>query len=176
MLSFINMKCPACESVYTLSVEELNIVLLFKCYECGQHNVYVAGNVLQLDQKIMTEGTDEEKKKHIVETVQLFACEFAVNVFGNIDRIINVNVEVDLGQGRRKRRRVKRKSMQRKEISGGQEIHGEIRPSPSITHKNAPEISAEELRDFVKIDLNLIDKKWYFDKFFSVKNNYRFGP
>jgi Zn ribbon nucleic-acid-binding protein len=171
MLSFINMKCPACESVYTLSVEELNIVLLFKCYECGQHNVYVAGNVLALDQEKMTEGTDEEKKKHIVETVQLFACEFAGNVFGNIDRIINVNVEVDLEkQGRRKKRRVKRKSMQRKEISGTQEIHGS-RPLPSVTCKNAPEITEEEVRDFVKIDLNLIDKKSHFDRFFSGKNN-----
>jgi hypothetical protein len=163
MLSFINMKCSACDAVYTLSIEQLNIVLLFKCYECGQHNIYVAGNILELDQKVMTEGTDAEKRKHIVETVQDFASAFAENVFANIDRMINVNVEIEMEETRRRRkRRMKEKSESAKELTGRT-------PVPSIKQLDAPQITAEEVKDFLKIDLNLIDKKCYFDKFFSGK-------
>ncbi len=164
MLSFINMKCSACEAVYTLSIEQLNIVLLFKCYECGQHNAYVAGNILELDQEIMTEGSDAEKRKHIVETVQEFVCEFSENVFANIDRMINVNVEIEMEEPRRRRRkRMKEKSESAKEIPGHQ-------PVPSVQQVDAPEITADDVKDFVKIDLNLIDKKHYFDKFFGSNN------
>jgi len=165
MLSFINMKCSACESVYTLLIEQLNIVLLFKCYECGQHNVYVAGNILELDQQIMTEGTDAQKRKHIVNTVQCFAGKFAENVFGHIDRMVNVNVDIEMVESRRRRRkRMTEKPQPAKEIASA-------RPVPSIKQMDAPEISADEVKDFVKIDLNLIDKKHYFDKFFRTTTN-----
>lgn len=165
MLSFINMKCPACESVYTLSIEELNIIVLFKCFECGQHNLYVAGHILELDQEIMATGTEEEKRSHIVETVQFFACEFAGNVLSNVDRVVNVNVEIALqGEGRGKRKRISRKSERRKKVSAPQLL-------PSVKRADAPEISLEEVRDFVKIDLNLIDKECYFNKFFGGNNN-----
>jgi hypothetical protein len=159
------MKCSACEAIYTLSIEQLNIVLLFKCYECGQHNVYVAGNILGLDQSIMTEGTDAEKRKHIVEKVQEFACQFSGNVFAKIDRMINVNVDIEIEEPRRRRRkRMKEKAESAKELSG-------ITPAPSVTQMNAPQITADEVKDFVKIDLNLIDKKHYFDKFFRSSKN-----
>jgi Zn ribbon nucleic-acid-binding protein len=160
MLSFINMKCSACEAVYTLSIEQLNIVLLFKCYECGQHNVYVAGNIIELDQKIMTEGTDADKRKHIVEMVQDFASEYAENVFAHIDRMINVNVDIEIKKPRRRRRkRMTENSEQARELPRSV-------PVPSVKHADAPEITAAEVKDFVQIDLNLIDKKHYFDKFF----------
>lgn len=162
MLSFINMRCSACDAVYTLSIEQLNIVLLFKCYDCGQYNAYVAGNILELDRDIMNEGTDAEKRSHVVETVQNFAGELAKNVFANIDRIVNVNVEIEMEQtGRQKRkRRIKEKSESAKGIVGR-------RPAPSVKRADAPQITSEEVKDFLKIDLNLIDKKHYFDKFFS---------
>jgi len=151
--------------VYTLSIEELNVVALFRCFECEQYNVYVAGHVLELDQDVMTEGTEKEKKKHVVEILQVFACEFAGNVLGNVDRIVNVNVEIDLQEsGRRKRKRLKKKSARTKEISGSRLI-------PSVKQAGAPRISVEEVRDFLKIDLHLIDKKHYFDKFFGDNRN-----
>ncbi|MBI4832460.1 MAG: hypothetical protein HY801_13115 [Candidatus Lindowbacteria bacterium] len=161
MLSFLNMKCCSCESVYTLSIEELNIVVLFKCFECGHHNMYIAGHVLPLDEQIMTEGTDEEKGAHVFEGVQQFAFDFAYDVMDKVSRIVNVNVEIDLpDSGRRKPKRIKKKARAAKEISGR-------RVSPSVQRSDAPQISTDEVRDFVKIDLNLIDKQRYFNKFFG---------
>lgn len=165
MLSFLNMKCTACESVYTLSIEELNIVVLFKCFECGQHNMYIAGHVRQLDQQIMTEGTDEEKRNHVLEAVQQFALEFSCDVMDKIGRVVNVNVEIDLPDGgRRKPKRIRKRAVRAKEISGR-------RIAPSVQQTDAPKISHDDVRDFVKIDLNLIDKKLYFNKFFGRTEN-----
>lgn len=163
MLSFLNIQCTACESVYTLSIEELNVLVLFKCFECGQYNLYVAGNVLALDQDIMTEGTEPEKRKHVVEIVQLFACEFAGNVLGNVGRVINVNVEMDFQEGVRLKRRNSEKKRRKTRVKDG--------PTPSVRRVNAPRISRDEVRDFLNIDLNLIDKKWYFDKLFGNTEN-----
>jgi len=32
MLSFLNMECISCGAEYTLSIEELNVMVLFKCF------------------------------------------------------------------------------------------------------------------------------------------------
>ncbi len=162
MLSFLNMECSACSSEYTLSIEELNVAVFFKCFECGQHNIYVAGHVLELDPAIMDEGTEKEKRRHIVEIVQSFACNFAGNVLKNVERLINVNMEIDLPETNRR----KKKSRKNKTMKPPKEIPG-ARLSPSVLRANAPEISLQEISDFVKIDLNLIDKKKHFRKFFE---------
>jgi len=165
MLSFLNMECVSCAAEYTLSIEELNVMVLFKCFECGRHHVYVAGHVLELDDRIMETGTDEEKRLHIVETTQTFACEFAGNVIGNVDRVVNVNVEADLPPTRR------RKKKGRKAKRGAKKRLAGRRLSPSIKLVDAPEISSQEVRDFKRIDLELIDKKAFFDRFFGRSNN-----
>lgn len=162
MLSFLNMKCRGCESVYTLSIEELSVAVLFKCFECGQYNIYIAGHVLELDQDIMNEGSDEERTSHIAEIVEEFASEFAKNALTKVDRLVNVNVEIDLSKaGHPKKKRKKKNGLSKHEPS----------MQPSVKHANAPVISSEEVRDFVKIDLNLIDKKRFFDKFFGNHKN-----
>lgn len=165
MLSFLTMQCPECGSEYTLSIEELNVLVLFKCFECGRHNVYVAGHVLMLDNDIMNEGAEDEKRRHIVETVQLFALDFAGNVLNAVDRVINVNMEIDMPQARRS----KKKTSTRKRDRATEMPAGGL--CPSVKLKDAPEISFEEVQDFRKIDLNLIDKREFFDKFFGARHN-----
>jgi hypothetical protein len=148
--------------VYTLSIEELSVVVLFKCFECGQFNLYIAGHVLSLDQEIMTEGSDEQRVDHIVDKVETFAAEFAEDAFNKVERLVNVNVDIELDKtGHPKKRRNKKKRTGRREKT----------LQPSVKQANAPAISAEEIRDFVKIDLNLIDKKWFFDKHFGGVQN-----
>jgi hypothetical protein len=128
--------------------------------------MYVAGHVLELDQQIMSDGKEEEKQRHIIEIAQLFACEFAGNVLSNVDRVINVNVEAELPQVRRRKKelQLEKKELRREELPGPQLL-------PSVNQADAPLISFQEARDFVRIDLNLIDRKEYFDRFFGVSNN-----
>jgi Zn ribbon nucleic-acid-binding protein len=163
MLSFLNMECPACEAEYTLSIEELNVLVLFRCFECGQNSMYVAGHVLTLDDEIMETGGEEDKKRHIIETAQAFVMEFAGNVVGNVERIINVNMETDLSEKRRGRgKKRKWRRTRKKEIEDPAP-----RLTPSIKRINAPEITSREVSDFTRIDLKLIDKKEFFDRFFK---------
>lgn len=165
MLSFLNMECPACGSEYTLSIEELNVMVLFTCFECGQNNVYVAGHVIELDQDTIDNGAEKEKRRHIIEKVQSFAMEFAGNVIGNVDRIINVNMEAKLPEkDRRKKKNRKKKANRKRQISGPQLL-------PSIELVNSSEISSQEMSDFRRIDLQLIDKKEFFDRFFGGENS-----
>jgi len=163
MPSFLNMKCPECDSLYTLLIEELNVVVLFKCADCGQNSLYVAGNVIALDDDMIDEGIEGDKQRHIVETLQLFACEFAGNVLKNVKRVINVNVNVELGEGgHQEMKQVDCATEQTKELPAAQ-------LQPSACWLDAPDICAEEIRDFVRIDLNLIDNKCYFEKVFGNK-------
>jgi hypothetical protein len=45
--------------------------------------------------------------------------------------------------------------------------YSEMTMLPSARLPDAPQISDEEISDFRNIDLNLIDRKWYFDKIFG---------
>lgn len=162
MPSFLNMRCPKCDSLYTLLIEELNVVVLFRCTDCGQNSIYVAGNVIALNDDMMGGDIDGDKQRHIVETLQLFACKFAGNVLKNVNRVINVNVDVELGEGgKQELMHSDAAPEQAKELTGD-------RYCPSVRWVDAPDIGRDEIRDFVRIDLNLIDNKWYFEKVFGT--------
>ena len=164
MPSFLNMKCPECDSLYTLLIEELNVVVLFRCADCGQNNLYVAGHVIPLDDDMINEGMERDKQRHIVETLQTFACEFAGNVLKNVKRVINVNVNVEMGEGgHSEARHAEIETVRAKELPSA-------RLQPSVCWIDAPDICPGEIRDFVRIDLNLIDNKCYFEKVFGDKS------
>lgn len=168
MLSFLNMECPACEAEYTLSIEELNVMVLFKCFDCGQANMYVAGNIIGLDSEIMESGTEADKKRHIVETAQTFVCEFAGNVLQNVDRVIDVNMETAMETelspvARRRKEKHEKKAALKDEMD-------ENRVEPSIVAADALPITRKEMDDFRRIDLHLIDKEDFFNRHFGSQN------
>ncbi len=162
MPSFLNMRCPKCDSLYTLLIEELNVVVLFRCTDCGQNSIYVAGHVIALNDDMMDGDIDGDKQRHIVETLQLFACKFAGNVLKNVNRVINVNVDVELGEtGNPELVQHEAEAEPAKQLP-------RARYHPSVRWADAPIIGLEEIRDFVRIDLHLIDNKWYFEKVFGT--------
>lgn len=164
MISFLQVECAACEAVYTLSTEELNVLVLFQCLGCGQHNVYVSGYVLALDNDIMEHGTEIERKRHIIESLQLWACNYAGNVLRNVNKVIDVNVNAKLRRSDYRNHNFLEKGREESnEISGP-------RHHPSIVWLDAPQITDDEVRDFINIDLKLIDRKCYFNKFFGRRN------
>ena len=164
MPSFLNMKCPKCESVYTLLIEELNVVVLFQCSDCNQNSLYIAGHVIALDDDTIDKGIEDDKKRHIIETLQVFACEFAGNVLKNVNRVINVNVNVGFGEGGHE------EAMQHEDEAEQLKELPAVRMNPTVRWHDAPNICRGEIHDFVRIDLNLIDNKCYFEKVFGDKN------
>lgn len=160
-MSHLDIRCSACGGLYTLITTELNILVLFQCSKCGQNNAYAAGHVILLDQDIMSEGTEVEKQQHVLEMVQQMAFEFAQDVLGNLDTILNINAKIDVpGAG------------DHIEASSGWKVETDEKSCepgllPSIKSEDASEISEEEVRDFVNIDLRLIDDKRHFEKVFG---------
>jgi hypothetical protein len=105
------------------------------------------GAVMPLDKDIINEGTAEEKKHHLLETiVEMIAVK--------VDELIEQGgIESQPKfRGRRK--------------SGGSR---QKRVFPSVSNRSAAPISRDEVRDFINIDLHLIDSKDYFDKMFKKK-------
>lgn len=167
MLSMIFIKCSACDSTYKFSSEETNVVVLFHCVECGEYSVYVSGNVLPLDRDIMCQGTQAKKLKirHIVETLQLWACDYASNVLRNVDRVIDVDVGINI-----------RNADVGADCSDFAPLPEEDEENDAVPssklNQNLPReenqgITDEEVHDFIRIDLNLIDKESYFNRFFG---------
>jgi hypothetical protein len=148
--------------VYTLSIKELNIVVLFQCSDCKQYNAYVAGHVLTLDSEIMSRGDSEQRRRHVVESLQLWACEFAGNVLKNVERVVDVNMELDL--------KADNSLNFIEEMEAGEAALETLKMLPSKKPSDAPAITDEEMRDFICIDLNLIDKTKYFKKIFGNKS------
>jgi hypothetical protein len=147
--------------MFTLSTTELNIIAIFKCSECGQHNAYAAGHVALLDQDIMSRGTATQKFQHVLEIVQEVASELAGNVLGNIETVITLNPKAD-AQDAGVRYEVDVEHME--ELDEENSMPWLL---PSIESEDLPEIGAEEVNDFVNIDLNLIDSQWYFNEVFG---------
>jgi len=165
-MSYLDVRCTVCNSKYTLMTEELNVLAFFKCSECDQHSVYVCGKVLLLNQDIMETGTDQEKFQHVLGVTKEMADKFAGNVLGYFDRIIDVNSSISIPEIRN---RIEEESERKAEAEEEKETLPQL--VPSILSADASTISAQDVRDFVGIDLNLIDKKAYFEKIFGQNNN-----
>jgi len=110
----------------------------------------------------MKSDTEEEKTRHLVEVLQVWACQFAGNILKNVDRVIKVNLEPDLQELIEDELQLKRKGKSAEKPSAALML-------PSTTAADAAPITDEEMRDFLNIDLHLIDKSWYFNKIFNRK-------
>jgi hypothetical protein len=142
---------------------ELNVLVLFECSTCGQSNAYAAGRVIKLDHEIMNDGSEEEKQQHVLEVVQKSAVALALNVLGNLDTIININAKISVPEAGG---HIETSSGWTAETTESEENSFRQHMLPS-TSQEFSDISSEEVRDFVAIDLNLIDDKEYFEKFFG---------
>jgi len=163
MLSSLNLRCSSCDSMYTLSVEDLKVLALFRCDHCGQYNAYISGHILVLDEDIMDNGTKMERQGHVIEVVQDWARGFADNILAKVNSVIDVNVDIDLPIS---------DSCDFGPLSKGEEAEklSTSNLHPTILWVDAPAITKEEVRDFIRIDLNLVSRKRYFDRFFGGRS------
>ncbi len=147
MFPVIEVQCPFCKTTGQIMAPPLGSIVVGPCPRCSEMVLLYDGTVMPLDKEIITEGTAEEKKHHLLEAiVEMVAVK--------VDELIEsggIETEPQF-RGRRKGNSSKRK-----------------RISPSVTNRNADPISREEIQDFINIDLHLIDSKDYFDKMFKKK-------
>jgi len=147
MFPVIEVQCPFCKTTGQIMAPPMGSIVVGPCPRCSEMVLLYDGTVMPLDKEIINEGTAEEKKHHLLETIVEMV---AVKVDELVERG-EIEAEPKL-RGRRKASSSRQK-----------------RIFPSVTNRDATPISREEVRDFINIDLHLIDSKDYFDKIFRKK-------
>ena len=151
MLPVIEVQCPFCNASGQIMAPPLGSVVVGPCPRCGEIVLLYDGTVLPLEKDIIIDGTDEEKKQHLLETILEM-------VASKVDEVIENN---ELGAESKQQSHTKKGSGGTKKIK------------PSVRNKKAPPIGREDVRDFVDIDLHLLDSKHYFDKVFKKRRTER---
>jgi hypothetical protein len=125
----------------------LGSLIVGPCPRCNEMVLLFNGSVMPLDKDIISDGTAEEKKQHLLEAI----VDMVALKVGELVDSEGLGLEQAEKPAKKNRRAGKRKI------------------TPSVKKKKAPPISHEDVRDFVDIDLHLIDSKDYFEKIFGKK-------
>lgn len=147
MLPVIEVECPFCKATGQIMTPPLGSIIVGPCPRCNETVLLFDGTVMALDKSIINNGTPEEKKQHLLETIVNMVAEKVEELVENND--LAMESELD--------------TQREDAYMLGQRL------TPSIRNKRAPKISREDVNDFVNIDLNLIDSKNYFEKVFRKK-------
>jgi hypothetical protein len=148
MFPVIEVECPYCKATGQIMTPPLGSIIIGPCPRCNEMVLLFDGTVMPLDRDIIAEGTPEEKKQHLLEAIVDMAA-------GKIDELIDSG---ELGS-----------RSADDQNTGRPTTRDTKRIRPSIQDTDAPSISRQDVRDFINIDLHLIDSKDYFDKVFTLK-------
>lgn len=148
MFPVIEVQCPHCNATGQIMTPPLGSIIVGPCPRCEEMVLLFDGSIMPLDKDIIIDGTPEEKKQHLLEAIVDMAAS-------RVDELIESG---ELAAGSRHKKK-------KKELS---EPAAE-RISPSVRNREAPYISREDVRDFVNIDLHLIDSKVHFDRLFATR-------
>jgi hypothetical protein len=151
MFPLIEVQCPFCKATGQIMAPPMGSIVVGPCPQCDEIVLLYDGTVMPLDKDIISEGTREEKKQHLLETIIDMVAE-------KVDGVIEGG---DIRPKSAREPGKKKKDVKTASIK------------PSVRDKKAPPISREDIRDFVNIDLHLIDSKGHFDKMFKKKRTGR---
>lgn len=148
MLSLIEVKCPHCGAQGQIVLPPLGAIIVGPCPECQGMVVVFCGRVLALDKEVMTDGTMEEKRAHLLQILSKFIEE-------RVSRLLGEN-----SADQEEERTTSSESSETDEVvtPGKLSLHGS---------QKAPVITTEEMKSFIDVDLKLIDNKDYFKAVFE---------
>ncbi len=133
----IKIECPHCGASGSITPPPKEFIIIAPCPQCGELVVLFREKVVAIDRNILTSGTFEEKRQHIADVITTFLDSVGPLPAPGLSDITAI---------------------------GGFEEGAEIELAP--THPDGG-ITREEIRDFINIDLKLIDKKEYFEQVFG---------
>jgi hypothetical protein len=136
----MKITCPHCGASGSITPPPKEFIIIAPCPQCGELVVLFREKVAAINRKILTQGTFEEKKQHIAEIITTF-----------LDAVGSLPPALFEGDGAMA-------SLEDLEALMETEFGDDDR-SEGITK--------EEIRDFINIDLKLIDKKEYFEQVFG---------
>ena len=133
----IKIECPHCGANGSITPPPKEFIIIAPCPQCGELVVLFREKVVAINRNILTSGTFEEKRQHIADVITTF-----LDSVGPLP-------SPGLSDGAA--------------IGGfGEGLEIELEPTD-----RSGGITTEEVKDFINIDLKLIDKKEYFEQVFG---------
>jgi len=143
MLSVVEIKCPHCGAVGQVIVPPMGQITIGPCPRCQELVVLFEGRVFALDKETMIYGTCKEKRKHLLSILTDFLKEQVEDLIPDDGELLGP----EPGEPKPHRQRKKHK--------------------PTVRNRKAGQISRQELKDFLRIDIPLLSKKDYFEQCFG---------
>jgi hypothetical protein len=154
----IFVTCPYCKSSGYIIPPPADTILMGPCPICREPVALYNTKVIGLRKKALGDGNWGEQIQSLARIIMEY-----INTKGSptdergLERIIREAEEQVFEEGK------KSETPPAKAVSqlGPEDV------SPSVRNPEASPITLEELEDFLRIDINLLAKKSYFDKFFG---------
>jgi hypothetical protein len=146
----IRVTCPYCKSSGYITPPPPTTILMGPCPMCGEPVALYNNRVIGLRRKALGEGNFGERIQSLARIIMEYINSQGGPIDeGGLERIIR-EAEDQIAE--------EADSCEVKHLPG---------VVPSIRNPEALPITAEEVEDFLRIDLMLLSKKDYFDKFFG---------
>ena len=144
----IYVRCPYCKSSGYISPPPPRTILMGPCPMCGEPVALYNNKVIGLRKKMLGEGNFGER----IQSLARIIMEYINSQGGEVDESGVENII--------------RKAEERMSPASDDGDHPtDSGVSPSIRNPVNSPITPEEVRDFIRIDLRLLAKKEYFDKY-----------
>lgn len=146
MLSLIEVTCPHCAARGQIMLPPLGAIIIGPCPECSGMVAVFCGQVLPLDNAIMTGGTGAEKRDHVGLVLGNFVQERVARLFSGDSAQPESNPAAEYAEAT---------------DFEATPHDGDPRPTSSAL------ITTEEVDSFVNVDLRLLDNPAYFKAIFD---------
>lgn len=148
MFSLMDIKCPHCGAEGQIVTPPFGSVVIGPCPNCHNPVLLFCGKTLALDKQVVAESSLDGVKEHLIEVMCQCVRQMA-------DQLVEQATDQPSSQPA---------------IDTCEKIKS-MKPTPSVTNSDAPAITSRDIKDFVKIDLNLLDKREHFDRLFGEMRN-----
>ena len=148
----IRVTCPYCKSSGYIAPPPAQTILMGPCPICGEPVALYNSKVIGLKKQLLGAGDPGERIQSLARVIM----EYINSQAGPVDEKGIERIIEGAGDRHGEERELKHHSS---------EPSGEV--LPSIRNPVASPITTEEIEDFLRIDLPLLEKKEYFDKHFG---------
>ncbi len=135
----VTITCPHCGATGSISPPPKEYIIIAPCPQCGEGVVLYQGEVVAVNREILKNGTREQKVQHVAEIITTFIESVGPlpPIFGEEGTISNLT-----------------------------DFEEKAEFEPPLDDRSGS-FTKEEVRDFINIDLKLIDNKEYFEQHFG---------
>lgn len=150
MLSLVEVRCPHCGAKGQIVMPPLGAIIIGPCPKCEELLIVFCGQVLPLDKGIVMHGTPREKHEHLMAVLTEFLEDRVADLVrqttpeeagADTDEYLDIDAD-----------------------GAAADFEAEL---PRPASPEGPRISENEVEQFIKVDLNLLDNKDYFKAVFG---------